>query len=91
MDYWLCWGNLLGNDKIATVTVIAADGLVNNSSTLFTSLVVDDNNLPHSKNTVVSVWLSGGVPGIEYKVVIRITTVGGRTDDRTLVIECTNL
>ena len=91
LDYWLCWGNLLGNDKIATVTVIAADGLVNNSSTLFTSLVVDDNNLPHSKNTVVSVWLSGGVPGIEYKVVIRITTVGGRTDDRTLVIECTNL
>lgn len=91
LDYWLCWGNLLGNDKIATVTVIAADGLVNNSSTLFTSLVVDDNNLPQSKNTVVSVWLSGGVPGIEYKVVIRITTVGGRTDERTIVIECTNL
>jgi hypothetical protein len=36
--------------------------------------------------TTTTVWLSGGTAGYNYKVENRITTVGGRTDDRTLLI-----
>lgn len=33
-----------------------------------------------------TVWLSGGTAGVEYDVTCRMTTTGGRIDDRTMRI-----
>lgn len=38
--------------------------------------------------TTALVWLSGGTAGSQYRVVNTITTTGGRTDQRTLLINC---
>jgi len=35
----------------------------------------------------VTVWLSGGTAGINYKVACKITTSAGRTDERTIWIK----
>ena len=37
-------------------------------------------------NVLTTVWLSGGAVGLTYAVTNRITTAGGRTDERTLSI-----
>jgi len=39
-----------------------------------------------STTTVARIWLSGGVVGMRYTVTNRITTEGGRTEERSLVI-----
>ena len=36
--------------------------------------------------TTVTVWLSGGTAGVKYDVACRITTTGGRTDERTVSV-----
>lgn len=40
-----------------------------------------------SDEGVATVWLSGGTNGTAYVVTCRITTTGGRTDDRSRTIE----
>jgi hypothetical protein len=37
--------------------------------------------------TITTVWLSGGVRGIDYKITNKITTAQGRTDERSMVIQ----
>lgn len=38
----------------------------------------------------VTVWLSGGTAGIDYKVACLITTTAGRTDERSIMIQVEN-
>ncbi len=38
-------------------------------------------------NTVATIWLSGGVAGVDYKLVNRITTSDSRTLDHTIIIQ----
>jgi hypothetical protein len=35
----------------------------------------------------VVVWLSGGTVGTTYRIVCRISTAGGRTDDRSIFVK----
>lgn len=44
----------------------------------------------HAPVTVATVFLSGGASGRTYQVRNRITTVAGRTDDRTISVVCRN-
>lgn len=46
----------------------------------------DDSNTP----TRTTVWLSGGIAGQSYTVNNRITTSGGRTNDRSFVFQVHN-
>lgn len=76
LDYQIDWSPWLGADQIATSVWEAEVGITVDSSS---------NN-----TTKATVWLSGGVHGENYEIRNRITTGGGRTDDRTINIEVRN-
>ena len=72
LDYQIDWSAWLGADTISTSAWTVQTGLTKVSDTHTT--------------TTSTVWLSGGTLGASYTVVNHIVTVGGREDDRTLVI-----
>ncbi|MCP5005915.1 MAG: hypothetical protein GY941_18555 [Planctomycetes bacterium] len=72
LDYGFDWGDWLNADTIATSTWVVDTGLTKDSDSETT--------------TVATVWLSGGTAGRKYKAVNTITTAGGRTDERILLI-----
>ena len=74
LDYQWQWASWLATgDAIDTATVTADTGLVVDSST--------------ATSDTVTAWLSGGTAGENYRVTCRITTDGGRIDDRTATIK----
>ena len=68
---WTDW--LATSETIANHTITADTGIVVDSST--------------ENAGIVTVWLSGGTAGINYKVACKITTSAGRTDERTIWIK----
>lgn len=72
LDYYQGWTKwLAGNaDTIVSATVITHD------------ITCDEHTIVLGKGVVV--WMSRGTPGKVASATIRITTAGGRTDDRTL-------
>jgi hypothetical protein len=66
-------------DWLATSETIA-----NHTITADTGLKVDSSA---ENNGKITVWLSGGTAGINYKVACKITTSAGRTDERTIWIK----
>ena len=75
LDYVFDWKEewLATGETIADHTITADTGITVDSST------EDDGK--------VTVWLSGGTAGINYKVACLITTSAGRTDERTIWIK----
>ena len=77
LDYAFDWtGWLAAGETITDHTITADTGLVVDSST--------------ENNGKVTVWLSEGTAGVNYKVACLITTSAGRTDERTIWIKVTN-
>lgn len=74
LDYSVDWSKWLAGDQIQTSAWSVSDPAIE---------ATDDSNTP----TRATVWLAGGVAGQSYTVTNRITTSGGRTDDRSLVIQ----
>ena len=74
LDYRINWSDWLGVDTIATVAWTVPSGITQTSTT--------------NTTTSATIWLSGGTVGTRYNVVCRITTAGGRIDDRTITIDC---
>lgn len=72
LDYTLDWASFLNGDTIATVTWTVPAGVASVGQTF--------------SSTTATIWLSGGTAGTSYAVVCLITTVGGRTDERTIQI-----
>lgn len=73
LDYEFNWSKwLYTGDTIASRVVTVPTGI-----TLDSSVPADDK---------VTVWLSGGTAGTKYNVSCRITTTGGRVDERTIRI-----
>ena len=72
LDYEVDWTDWLNGDTITASAFTVPTGI-----TLVTQLRTDSKAV---------VWLSGGTVGSKYDVVNRITTAGGRTDDRTIRI-----
>ncbi len=70
---WSDWLTDNGSDTIASSSWIVPDGITKDSST--------------NDTTTTTVWLSGGVDKARYTLVNRIVTVGGRTDDYTMIIK----
>jgi diaminopimelate epimerase len=73
LDFTVDWSKWLGTDTIATSTWTVPAGITKASDTHTT--------------TAATVWLTGGAAGDKVKVTNRITTTGGRTDERTLTIQ----
>jgi hypothetical protein len=72
LDYTFDWTPYLTplNDTISAVTWVLATGLTQ----------VSQSNTP----TTATVFVSGGVVGETLKLTCRVTTAGGRTDDRSI-------
>ena len=73
LDYYVDWTRWLNGDTIATSVWTVAAGLA----------VANDTHT----TTAATVWLSGGTVGETYKVTNRITTTGGRTEDRSFDVK----
>ncbi len=77
LDYVFDWtGWLASGETIDTHTITVDTGLTKDSST--------------ESGGKVTVWLSGGTAGENYKVACLITTSAGRTDERTIWIKVTD-
>lgn len=77
LDYtwdWTEW--LVGADTITNAVVLLSPGLTLVSSNFST--------------TAVTAWIAGGSPGLPYSATARVTTTGGRIDDRTIVVQVLN-
>ena len=74
LDYAFNWALWLGTDVISTSTWILDTGLTK----------VSDTNT----STLATVWISGGTADATYNITNRITTAGGRTEDRSFSIRC---
>ena len=77
LDYSVDWSNWLGDDTISTVTWEVPTGIKKENQS--------------NTTTVATVWLSGGTAGNTYDITCRITTAGGRTDDRTVRLKVSSL
>jgi len=74
LDYVFDWTEWLATGESISSYTITAD----------TGITVETDSEASGK---VTVWLSGGTAGINYKVACKITTSAGRTDERTIWIK----
>ena len=81
LDYIIDWSDdsnpwLATDETISSYTITAETGITKDS----------DNE----SDGAVTIWLSGGTAGENYTVACRIVTNAGRTDERTIIINCRN-
>lgn len=77
LDYgqdWTKWLAKSGGDTITDHVVTVPEGLSKEASG-----VIDGR--------FVTVWISGGQPGVKYDVTFRVTTAQNRIDERTITIK----
>ena len=82
LDYAYDWTEWLANGETIAVDSETGEKLI--TITADTGITVDSSTEDDGK---VTVWLSGGTAGINYKVACLITTSAGRTDERTIWIK----
>ena len=75
LDYQIDWSDWMADGD----TISASEWIVDSDDD--DALTVDDDSFTDDATTV---WLSAGVAGVIYLVTNRITTAGGRVEDRTL-------
>ena len=85
LDYVFDWTEWLATGETIAVDSETGEKLI--TITADTGITVDSWTEDDGK---VTVWLSGGTAGINYKVACLITTTEGRTDERTIWIKVTN-
>jgi hypothetical protein len=71
-DYTVDWSTYLGADTILTASWVVPSAITATS--------------PTKTSTTATVWISGGVAGDTYQVTSRVTTAGGRQDDRSFLL-----
>ena len=71
IDYVFDWTEWLNGDVISTSTFILS-GCTN---------VLDTKT-----DNTTTIWLSGGTNNLTHSITNRISTIGGRTEDRTLLL-----
>ena len=76
LDYGFDWSDWLDADTIDTSVWTADDGITIDSESETT--------------TTTTVWLSGGTAGKTYRLVNKVVTTAGRTEERTLNVTLMN-
>ncbi|MDX0654222.1 hypothetical protein GOL39_18295 [Sinorhizobium medicae] len=74
-DYSLDWSALLVDDTISASTWTLASGV---------GLTIGASS---NTDTLSTVWLSGGTAGVNYELLNRVVTTGGRTYDQTVKLK----
>jgi len=74
-DYSLDWSALLVADAISTSTWTLSSGV---------GLTI---GVTSHTGTLSTVWLSGGTAGVNYELLNRVVTTGGRTYDQTVKLK----
>jgi hypothetical protein len=79
LDYSVDWDadNWLGTDTITGTPVWTVPAGITKTTQSNTT-------------TVATAWFSGGTHGTDYDVACKITTAGGRTDERTIRLQVRN-
>lgn len=75
IDYGIDWSSWLASGETLSTSIWVIPGDLTGSGETFTT-------------TETKVFLSGGVVGTTYTLTNRITTNGGRTEDRSMLIKC---
>ena len=92
LDFKFDWKALTNgsgpSDWLAAGETIAAASHTITVTPVTASPLTVDSSAQTDVNTSVTVWLSGGLAGTEYKVACLIETSASRTDERTLKIKC---
>jgi len=73
LDYTVDWSDWLATSEVISTSAWSVGAGITQDSSVKT-------------DTTAIVWLSGGTAGTDYQATNRITTDGGRTDDRTITI-----
>lgn len=77
LDYGMDWTNWLDGDAIVTSTWLVPGN----------SGLTQSNSSVNAAATVTTVWLAGGtIAAAPWMVTNRITTAGGRTEDRSFLL-----
>lgn len=85
LDYTFDWKPLTHGVAAATSDWLATGETISSYTvTAQTGLTKDSDS---QADGVVTVWLSGGTAGINYKVACKIVTSAGRTDERSIWIK----
>jgi hypothetical protein len=71
---------------IASYTITVDSGLTKDSDN---KNAVTIRGVSYSANTVITVWVSGGIAGTNYNVVCQIVTSDSRTLEKTMIIPVT--
>ena len=74
LDYSIEWSKWLAGDQIQTSAWSVSDPVIEATNDSRTA-------------TRTTVWLSGGAAGQAYTVTNHITTSGGRTDERSFLVQ----
>lgn len=80
LDYKFDWSSWLASGETVSTRTITAD----------TGITVDSDDITDT-STSVTVWLSGGTSGQNYKVNCEIVTSDSRTAQRTITIRVRDL
>jgi hypothetical protein len=72
LDYDVDWSEWIGTDTIASVVWTVEAGITQYATS--------------ATATVATIWLEGGTAGADYTIGCRITTAGGRIDERSILI-----
>jgi len=86
LDYKFDW-KASTNGNGASDWLAASEIISSKTVTVDAGLTKDSDALSDS-NTSVTIWLSGGNNGTDYNVACKIVTSLGRTDERTITIQC---
>lgn len=73
LDYSVDWSTWLEGDTVSSIAWALDSGITKDSQELAAG--------------VATAWISGGSVGIDYRVTCRIVTAGGRTDDRSFLLQ----
>ena len=89
LDYKFDW-KALTNGSGTTDWLAAAETIASHTITITpvtASPLTDDSSAETDADTSVTVWLSGGLAGTEYKVACEVVTSALRTDERTMKVK----